>query len=232
MLAASPTSWRVLPPLFGMQLRRIDAVAFDERRDPLVLVGLHQVSFGRLGDLLIHPPRVAFERVAEVSFVEQTPASHAPTLAEARACPKPSGRSEPVRRQRQTLTSSRPMVALSGPRGARARASVARASTQEIGGPPWCGRSRRDRMGASQRRPLGRSWRARNDRGTPRAEGRSAYETCAYRKCATLTSGTRQFQKGRCDLQAEALAGRPMGRPRDARADRAILEATLELIAE
>ena len=74
--------WRVLPPLFGLQLRRIDAVAFDERRDPLILVGLHQVSFGRLGDLLVHRPRVSFERVAEVSFVEQTPASHAPTLAE------------------------------------------------------------------------------------------------------------------------------------------------------
>jgi AcrR family transcriptional regulator len=33
-------------------------------------------------------------------------------------------------------------------------------------------------------------------------------------------------------LQGEALKGRPIGRPRDARADRAILEATLELIAE
>jgi hypothetical protein len=79
--------WRILPPLFGMQLRRIDAVAFDERRDPLILVGLHQVSFGRLGDLFVHRPRVAFERVAEVSFVEQTPASHAPTLSEAPGVP-------------------------------------------------------------------------------------------------------------------------------------------------
>jgi AcrR family transcriptional regulator len=33
-------------------------------------------------------------------------------------------------------------------------------------------------------------------------------------------------------LQGEALKGRPIGRPRDARADRAILEATRELIAE
>jgi hypothetical protein len=79
--------WRVLPPLFGLQLRRIDAVAFDERRDPFILVGLHQVSFGRLGDLLVHRPRVAFERVAEVSFVEQILALHAPTLAEASGIP-------------------------------------------------------------------------------------------------------------------------------------------------
>ena len=62
-------------------------------------------------------------------------------------------------------------------------------------------------------------------------EGRSPYETCAYRKYATITSGTRQFQKG-SRLQSGAEARRPMGRPRDARADRAILEATLELIAE
>jgi AcrR family transcriptional regulator len=33
-------------------------------------------------------------------------------------------------------------------------------------------------------------------------------------------------------LEGNAVAERPMGRPRDARADRAILEATLELIAE
>jgi len=33
-------------------------------------------------------------------------------------------------------------------------------------------------------------------------------------------------------MQGEAVAERPMGRPRDARADRAILKATLELIAE
>ena len=33
-------------------------------------------------------------------------------------------------------------------------------------------------------------------------------------------------------MQGEAVAERPMGRPRDARADRAILAATLELIAE
>jgi AcrR family transcriptional regulator len=33
-------------------------------------------------------------------------------------------------------------------------------------------------------------------------------------------------------MRSEAAAERPMGRPRDARADRAILEATLELIAE
>src|ERR671910_420674 len=33
-------------------------------------------------------------------------------------------------------------------------------------------------------------------------------------------------------MQADAAVGRQMGRPRDARADRAILEATLELIAE
>jgi AcrR family transcriptional regulator len=33
-------------------------------------------------------------------------------------------------------------------------------------------------------------------------------------------------------LQGDAVAERPMGRPRDARADRAILEATRELIAE
>ena len=33
-------------------------------------------------------------------------------------------------------------------------------------------------------------------------------------------------------MQGEAVAERPLGRPRDARADRAILDATLELIAE
>lgn len=33
-------------------------------------------------------------------------------------------------------------------------------------------------------------------------------------------------------MQRDAVAGHPLGRPRDARADRAILEATLELIAE
>jgi AcrR family transcriptional regulator len=33
-------------------------------------------------------------------------------------------------------------------------------------------------------------------------------------------------------MQSEAAAERPMGRPRDARADRAMLDATLELIAE
>ena len=33
-------------------------------------------------------------------------------------------------------------------------------------------------------------------------------------------------------MVGEAVAKRPMGRPRDARANRAMLEATLELIAE
>jgi AcrR family transcriptional regulator len=57
------------------------------------------------------------------------------------------------------------------------------------------------------------------------------YGTHAYRKCATVVPILESSRKER-HLQGDAGAERPTGRPRDARADRAILEATLELIAE
>jgi AcrR family transcriptional regulator len=58
-----------------------------------------------------------------------------------------------------------------------------------------------------------------------------ANETRQSRKPATLTSGTSQFCKSQMNHKGSTTS-RLLGRPRDERADRAILRATLELIAK
>lgn len=69
------------------------------------------------------------------------------------------------------------------------------------------------------------------ERALTESQRRLANETDWFRKSARVTSGTNQFCKAQMTDTATTKA-RSLGRPRDERADRAIVTATLELIAE